>query len=735
MTDGISLNLFDGVHGTQPLPRELSLEELAEFLGPENPPFVTREERKVRQLFSMNIYKEGTTRKTENVAFMTGIVFDFDNKDDYVSIQTITHRLDQKEIAYGWYTTHSHTETRPKWRLILPFASPLPVDEWMSCYQKCLILIGTPPGIDEPSCKDIAHMWYPPYLNAGQPYEAKAHFDRYWIQPLDVDLHMTPEEKVRYETFTQQYESRTLAPVLPALSLKPLSAFNLKQALHIVSYLNANCDYALWMRTGKALHHQFEGSLKAFKIWSAWSAQRERLDHHYDAREIRNLLHHRMRDVLYYLYPNGKESDKHFRIGDVQGHDGESMKIELDGDKAGLWHDFGTGEGGDIFDLWGHVKGLSPRQDFPALLKDIGSWLGYSFHASPSEHHDDSDLLKYWHRFQYESPVGIDTLIQKAKEGGYKPDSKKESLSSRRVVGLDIIEFAAMNIPLPQMLVDPIIPEQGLAMLYAPRGIGKTYLSLSLAYIAASGKSMLEGKWRASQENNVVFLDGEMPAGRLQHRLKGIIHSIGPVSRSGLLTIITPDLQELDVPDLSTEEGQRLIEEQYLQNAKLLVLDNLSCLFRTGRENEGDSWNSAQAWFLRLRRKGISVLLIHHANKNGQQRGTSKKEDVMDTVIALRRPEDYDPSEGARFEVHYEKARHFYGDAAEPFEVQLKEQDDRYFWVVIELAQDDETQMITDLYKQGLSVRNIAKEIGLHRSKVERKLQKVKLQEKGNRND
>ena len=101
--------------------------------------------------------------------------------------------------------------------------------------------------------------------------------------------------------------------------------------------------------------------------------------------------------------------------------------------------------------------------------------------------------------------------------------------------------------------------------------------------------------------------------------------------------------------------------------------------------------------------RSISVLLIHHANKNGQQRGTSKKEDVMDTVIALRRPEDYDPSEGARFEVHYEKARHFYGEAAEPFEVQLKEQDNRFFWAVKELTEDSETQTIAMLDQEGMS--------------------------------
>jgi putative DNA primase/helicase len=64
-----------------------------------------------------------------------------------------------------------------------------------------------------------------------------------------------------------------------------------------------------------------------------------------------------------------------------------------------------------------------------------------------------------------------------------------------------------------------------------------------------------------------------------------------------------------------------------------------------------------QNWLLSLRRRGISVMLVHHACTNGRQRGTSRREDALDTVIALRRPKDYSPEQGARFEIHFEKLR------------------------------------------------------------------------------
>jgi hypothetical protein len=74
---------------------------------------------------------------------------------------------------------------------------------------------------------------------------------------------------------------------------------------------------------------------------------------------------------------------------------------------------------------------------------------------------------------------------------------------------------------------------------------------------------------------------------------------------------------------------------------------------------------------LRLRRQGIAVLLVHHAGVNGRQRGTSRREDALDTVIALRHPEDYIPIQGARFEVHFEKLRGMAGEAAAPFEAAI----------------------------------------------------------------
>jgi hypothetical protein len=68
------------------------------------------------------------------------------------------------------------------------------------------------------------------------------------------------------------------------------------------------------------------------------------------------------------------------------------------------------------------------------------------------------------------------------------------------------------------------------------------------------------------------------------------------------------------------------------------------------------------------RRGSRAILLVHHANKKGEQRGTNQREDMLDLVMAIRRPADYQPAEGARFEIHFEKARCLFGEPAKPIE-------------------------------------------------------------------
>jgi putative DNA primase/helicase len=255
-------------------------------------------------------------------------------------------------------------------------------------------------------------------------------------------------------------------------------------------------------------------------------------------------------------------------------------------------------------------------------------------------------------------------------------------------------------------------------MIYAKRGVGKTFVSLEISFAVASGSNMFCGKWKVSIQRKVLFIDGEMPLETIKQRLLSIAKRNANYNPENLI-IINPEVQEEGMPDLATKEGQTIINDYISEDTKLVVIDNLSTLCRTGRENESESWIIIQDWILSLRRRGIAVLMVHHAGKNGEQRGNSKKEDILDTVINLKKPQDYNQSEGARFEVVYEKSRNFTGDEAKSFEAVLTENG----FEIKDLELGIEAKVL-ELHSMNISQREIAKELGVSLSKVNRIINK-----------
>jgi len=92
--------------------------------------------------------------------------------------------------------------------------------------------------------------------------------------------------------------------------------------------------------------------------------------------KLRTTLLDRLEDVLFHLFPAGYVEGRKFYIGNVRGDHGDSMDVTLDGAEAGLWSDFATGDGGDIFALWAAARGWDTKRDFPKLIAEISDWLG-----------------------------------------------------------------------------------------------------------------------------------------------------------------------------------------------------------------------------------------------------------------------------------------------------------------------------------------------------------------------
>ncbi|MBM17898.1 MAG: conjugal transfer protein TraC [Epsilonproteobacteria bacterium] len=297
----------------------------------------------------------------------------------------------------------------------------------------------------------------------------------------------------------------------------------------------------------------------------------------------------------------------------------------------------------------------------------------------------------------------------------YLPPGKLRTVSAE--------DLLTLQLPEREMLLMPFLPSQGLVLIVAKRGVGKTHIALGIAYAIASGGTFLN--WTAPTPKRVLYLDGEMPAILMQERLQMLESMNQTKAAQQHLQIITPDLQEQAMPDLSTEHGRSMLEE-YLINSDLIIIDNISCLFRSSSENEADSWQQAQEWALDLRRRGKSILFVHHAGKSGLQRGTSKREDILDSVLILKHPDDYKPEEGARFEISFSKARHFTGDDAKPFQAQLIYENEVYSWYISDTPENETIKQIANLKKEGNTIKEIEREMKLTKAQVELRLRKAK---------
>lgn len=287
-----------------------------------------------------------------------------------------------------------------------------------------------------------------------------------------------------------------------------------------------------------------------------------------------------------------------------------------------------------------------------------------------------------------------------------------------------LADFMRLEMPPREPILDPILTERSLAMLHAWRGVGKTWAVLSMALAIAGGGTCFH--WKAVRPRRVLLIDGEMPAVALQDRLTQLIRgALPPLSTDAgdNLQIIASDRQGNGLPDLASRKGQEVIAAT-VEGADVIILDNLSTLFGI-RENEADDFAAVNAYLIALRRAGKSVIVVHHQGKGGQQRGSSRKEDVLDLVLALRRPEGYCPEEGARFIVEIEKARGLMGEALKSFEVQLTVSEEAARWTVSDPV-DPLVEEVRAMLTEGKTQREIAQAVGKSLGLVNKLAKRIK---------
>jgi putative DNA primase/helicase len=218
---------------------------------------------------------------------------------------------------------------------------------------------------------------------------------------------------------------------------------------------------------------------------------------------------------------------------------------------------------------------------------------------------------------------------------------------------LDYPAMLALQLPERKCLY-PFLPEGGISMAYGPRGVGKTFFNLTMAASICTGTPFF--RWKAPEPTGVLYVDGEMNLDELRGRMTALLSEPPKAPLTFLTSHHVYHTLQRDLVLTNADVRQEIISIlDDNPELRVLILDNISCLFSGIDEDRKTAWEPINTWLISLRHRGMTVLLVHHAGKGGQQRGTSGREDSLDTVIQLNKPADYSQQEGCHFEISFTK--------------------------------------------------------------------------------
>lgn len=305
---------------------------------------------------------------------------------------------------------------------------------------------------------------------------------------------------------------------------------------------------------------------------------------------------------------------------------------------------------------------------------------------------------------------------------------KREPVVSAPVVtigsvwGTTAVALAEREVPVRNVLMvqglegekeEPLFYESSINQILAWRGVGKTNFALGLAGSFAKGDSLLQ--YRSLRPCRVLYIDGELPLFQLRERVSSLCLSPNVV-------LVNPE--DITPPGsinlLSEIHWDKLIQAIEKHKPDVLFIDSLSTTMHL-RGNEEEDQIELQTKLNVLRnRYHLCVITLHHVGKGGLQRGLSRNDDILDVQMLLKKVEGWEAGDGLRFEMVFEKVRHN-ARLEGGFEVSYKDNK----W---EKQASDRTTEVVALKKDGMSIRDIGKELSLPPTTVNRILNKAKTQ-------
>lgn len=164
-------------------------------------------------------------------------------------------------------------------------------------------------------------------------------------------------------------------------------------------------------------------------------------------------------------------------------------------------------------------------------------------------------------------------------------------------------------------LVPDIIPQRALVSLFGASGIGKSFTTLDWALSIA-------------QQKHAIYMpyEGKMGYGT---RLRAWMRYHGR-SCGKFLMVDNP------ISLMNKHEVDQLIEAMWLLEPGVLIVDTLARAMQDGDENSAKDMGQLVEACNRIQREtGAAVVLVHHSNKSGGERGSSALRGAADMMIEM----------------------------------------------------------------------------------------------------
>ncbi len=179
-------------------------------------------------------------------------------------------------------------------------------------------------------------------------------------------------------------------------------------------------------------------------------------------------------------------------------------------------------------------------------------------------------------------------------------------------------------------LIDAVIPEAPITMIYGASGSGKTFVALDMAAAIATGTVW---RGRAVKQTPVLYVCAEGATG-FKMRLRAYQAAKGTsLTHMSVLAGVTPDLR-------SAAEMQELINAVEGQEFGVMVIDTLAASAPGANENSSEDMGRVLHHCKHLHiATGASIILVHHSGKDDSKgsRGWSGLKGNVDAEIEVAR--------------------------------------------------------------------------------------------------